>query len=438
MMLPLEMSLQLIGRTAAVWCSAAAGGFCSLTQLAAPNKNAKGQKGHPCLQAPWRNGLSRKKSDMCGCTLYKPPLNSAAFSASPIRAPAESKKDNSWAESLQKKFAGSKAVRFQQKGNLVMMELKAEKGSTARMLLPQGLITSYKPSMWHGGFEEMLHIETSEVDGVPKAEGGIGLNFSYADGEPGSILSESSQIWELEDILEEPSGTVQVMLMCRIPGCGKQGHDVLSLHYIVTLSQTMLASAIAVSNIGRSTMKFTGSVFSYVALSDIEGTYVVGLKGCRYSSVPTASESTKKYNIFHAIGQIWSDKINKNQNKLEDISFSSQQLGTDHATFVPRGMNDLMDWAVEKEDYAGLSDGMKRLYMMLNDSCMLLDRGKRRSLVFRRVGFSDLWLCNPGRKSGKRDWDKIACIGPASAHQPVVLEPGQEWRAAQVIQNLNA
>ncbi|KAF4346466.1 hypothetical protein F8388_023324 [Cannabis sativa] len=32
-----------------------------------------------------------------------------------------------------------------------------ENGSTSIVMLPSGLITSYKAAMWHGGTDEMLH-----------------------------------------------------------------------------------------------------------------------------------------------------------------------------------------------------------------------------------------------------------------------------------------
>ncbi|KAK8966720.1 hypothetical protein KSP40_PGU017500 [Platanthera guangdongensis] len=35
-------------------------------------------------------------------------------------------------------------------------------GATANLMLPHGLITSYKPKMWHGGRVEVIHSLVSE------------------------------------------------------------------------------------------------------------------------------------------------------------------------------------------------------------------------------------------------------------------------------------
>lgn len=65
------------------------------------------------------------------------------------------------------------------------------------------------------------------------------------------------------------------------------------------------------------------------------------------------------------------------------------------------------------------------------------EQGKRRSLNICSLGFEDIWLTNPGPDSGLANWDSFICVGPAQSARAVVLEPDQEWHAAQLLENPN-
>lgn len=62
-----------------------------------------------------------------------------------------------------------------------------------------------------------------------------------------------------------------------------------------------------------------------------------------------------------------------------------------------------------------------------------------RGLAFRvtRVGYEDIYLSSPGSLSEKYGKDYFICTGPASMLVPVVVNPGEGWRAAQVIEHDN-
>lgn len=54
-----------------------------------------------------------------------------------------------------------------------------------------------------------------------------------------------------------------------------------------------------------------------------------------------------------------------------------------------------------------------------------------------RMGYDDIYLCSPGSFSQRYGKDYFICTGPASMLVPVVLNPGEAWRAAQVIEHDN-
>lgn len=53
------------------------------------------------------------------------------------------------------------------------------------------------------------------------------------------------------------------------------------------------------------------------------------------------------------------------------------------------------------------------------------------------MGYDDIYLASPGSFSKKYGKDYFICTGPASMLVPVVLNPGEEWKGAQVIEHDN-
>lgn len=54
-----------------------------------------------------------------------------------------------------------------------------------------------------------------------------------------------------------------------------------------------------------------------------------------------------------------------------------------------------------------------------------------------RMGYEDIFLASPGSSSHKHGKDYFICTGPASLLVPVLVNPGQVWRGAQVIEHDN-
>lgn len=77
------------------------------------------------------------------------------------------------------------------------------------------------------------------------------------------------------------------------------------------------------------------------------------------------------------------------------------------------------------------------IIMSLKSMCFQLFQGKE--LVFRviRMGYDDIYLSSPGSLSEKHGREYFICTGPASMLVPVTVNPGEEWRGAQVIEHDN-
>ena len=76
------------------------------------------------------------------------------------------------------------------------------------------------------------------------------------------------------------------------------------------------------------------------------------------------------------------------------------------------------------------------LHVCLTSSCLFF---QGRELFFRviRMGFEDIYVSSPGSLSEKYGKDYFICTGPASILVPVTVNPGEEWRGAQVIEHDN-
>ncbi|WCJ31654.1 Photosynthetic NDH subunit of subcomplex B 2 chloroplastic [Euphorbia peplus] len=66
-----------------------------------------------------------------------------------------------------------------------------------------------------------------------------------------------------------------------------------------------------------------------------------------------------------------------------------------------------------------------------------LDQGRK--LFFRviRMGYEDTYVGSPGLLSDKYGKEYFVCTGPAAILVPIVVQPGESWRGAQVIEHDN-
>jgi hypothetical protein len=116
---------------------------------------------------------------------------------------------------LKQEFNGH-GVTFEEVGGNCKAKMELKNGSIATMLLPSGLITSYKAPMWHGGKVELLHTSVSEGEfGDAVIQGGVSLNFNFQshDDDGDDQVSWSPSNWVLHNIKGNAEKSIQVTLI---------------------------------------------------------------------------------------------------------------------------------------------------------------------------------------------------------------------------------
>ncbi|GLJ18069.1 hypothetical protein SUGI_0318790 [Cryptomeria japonica] len=317
------------------------------------------------------------------------------------------------AEYLENEFGG-RGLKFSRIGGTCVAEMKVENGSSARIVLPYGLITSYQPFMWHGGCVEVLHTIVSSNS----VQGGIGLVLN--NNRDGS--SWSARDWVVQGVSAKPEDAVQVTLKC----CNDDG--MLSVKYVITLYDKLLTTAVLVENISSSPVELTSSVMTHLTASTPDGAYAVGLEGCSYCTEPplpsefnivsNVKEEPKPSSGWSLMQQFFGTKENREEQVTGDSGAESK-------------------WVVETDDFAHLRNKMSRVYSTAREQMRFNDRGLRHTLILEKVGFEEFYLSSPGSNSTMYGKHCYICTGSASMLQPVVLSPGEEWRAAQMLQNPN-
>ncbi|KAF9591226.1 hypothetical protein IFM89_003177, partial [Coptis chinensis] len=98
-----------------------------------------------------------------------------------------------------------------------------------------------------------------------------------------------------------------------------------------------------------------------------------------------------------------------------------------------------LDWIVANVDADSIDALQKN-----NDSCTtehllcsIILQGKGLEYWLIRMGYEDIYLASPGSSSQKFGDGYFICIGPASMLVPIIVNPGEDWRGAQVIEHDN-
>lgn len=233
-----------------------------------------------------------------------------------------------------------------------------------------------------------------------------------------------------------PDDYIQVTL-----GCNDQNGEgcQFSIQIIITLSKTILASAVAITNNGKRSMMFTGSVSTHLAVRSTEAICAVGLQGCSYYSPSEAAckVSTGNQGDQSLIGKlrkfIWPSQLGASDNKdiVRNMVLSAEDISEkpgEHNSSNPD--SDQTNWFTEKEDtFIPFSNGIHKLYSMPPKEIRISDQGFRRSMVFERYGFENLEVSSPDSDGEK----PFVSIGYGSVLSPVNLSPKRTWKGAQVL-----
>ncbi|XP_077245395.1 NDH-dependent cyclic electron flow 5 [Tasmannia lanceolata] len=342
---------------------------------------------------------------------------SATSSTSPINV-----------EYLEREFSGH-GVSFAGLGESCVVRMGMENGSMASLMLPSGLITSYKPHMWHGGTVEVLHTSVSEgEDGDALIQGGMSVGLGC---ESDGGMSWCPSIWSLHDVRGSPQKSIQVELICN------DSEDKVEVKYLVTLQQDLLSSELMITNLKSTSLHLMGSLISHLTVSTPDATYAIGLQGSNYFSKPPMESNFSiippgfdmERNSEGSWGQTaalqglfsnWGMRGNKDEEDSKGKGEPEEEIEGE-----------------EDDNYMQLTEKISRIYTSAPRRFTVLDRGRRNSVIVGRAGFDELYVFSPG--SNYEWYGKYAyiCTGPSAMLKPVVLGPEGVWRGAQYLHNPN-
>ncbi|GAB4851460.1 hypothetical protein Ancab_030862 [Ancistrocladus abbreviatus] len=326
------------------------------------------------------------------------------------------------AETLDQKF-GRKGIKFLELGDAPIVELTVRNGSSLRLWVPDAHVTSYKPKVYwkDDAFEEILYtippVEDKAASGTGK--GGIGLVINDASEEnvKGSLLSNCE--WTVKDVDSDSFDAVQVELSCT------SGN--LDITYVVSLYPESIATAVIVKNNGRKAIYLTSAILSHFKFKRRGGTAIQGLRGCSYCSLPPLSSPFEILSPAEAM-------------KADDpgfFSFDSEPITKPGTWTVQEEPITILRNKLSRVYAAPPSERSKAFYRTPPSKYETIDQGKE--LFFRviRMGYEDIYVSSPGSFSKRYGKDYFICTGPASMLVPLTINPGEQWRGAQVVEHDN-
>ncbi|CAN6281399.1 unnamed protein product [Urochloa humidicola] len=320
-------------------------------------------------------------------------------------------------EYLAAEFAGH-GVGFEPVGGgSCAVKMALSNGSVAHLLLPSGLVTSYKPAMWHGTVTEVLHTNVDEGPrGRPVVRGGVSVDLRCAAA--GNRWSPNGA-WSLRDVRGNPTSSIEIELAA-------------AARCVVTLHPEALSTEIAMTNTSPSAvMALSCGVSNHLRVSTPDATYALGLQGSDYRSVePALSEFTiipPDYGAAAAGRQPVPAK-RRWANRGFDMILSGGGRDRGAAEDQPDGEED--------DDYKHMTDAMCRVYSHAPREFTIIDRGRRNSVCLHRRGFEELYLFSPGSQYQWYGKYAYVVVGPAML-EPLVLGAGETWQGAQYLRNPN-
>ncbi|XP_011010134.1 PREDICTED: uncharacterized protein LOC105115061 isoform X1 [Populus euphratica] len=330
---------------------------------------------------------------------------------------------------LEEEFSGH-GVTFERLSDSCVAKMTVENGSSVTLMLPSGLITSYKARMWHGGTVELLQTSVLEgEDGSAAIRGGVSPAFNFdSDGE----ISWSPSTWALKDIRGDSHDTIQVEMV------STDARDMVEVRYILSLREETLSSELTVSNLKSSSIQMRGGIMSHLTVSTPEATFAYGLEGSDFYNRPVflsnfgivPSDLSQKRGF--GSGQLWGNlglngffpgwdaRNQKNGDKGNDSLLESEEMEGE-----------------EKENYKSLTEEMSRIYTSAPRDFTIIDRGRRNSVVVGREGFEELYIFSPGSSHESYGMYSFICVGQSAMLRPVTLNPGDAWTGSQHLHNPN-
>ncbi|KAF8007362.1 hypothetical protein BT93_K1382 [Corymbia citriodora subsp. variegata] len=314
-----------------------------------------------------------------------------------------------------------RGVTFEAIGDDCVAKLSLDDGSSAVLMLPYGLVTSYKVPMWHGAKMELLQTVVSEGadSGGAEVRGGVCVDVGVeGEGEDGRV-SWRPRDWTVRDVRGSSGDSVQVELISR------DSEGMVDVRYVLTLQAQVLSTEIEVSNLGTMPVQLRGLILSHLNVSTPDATYAVGLEGSDFFKRPPFSSS------FRIVPPEVDQKGELDWGKLwEKFRPQGSASANDYR------MEDKME-GEEDDNYKRLTDEMSLIYTSALTNLTIIDRGRRNSVVIGRDGYDELYLYSPGSRHEHYSKYAYICVGQSALLKPVVVAPGEVWTGGQHLHNPN-
>ncbi|KAK4852403.1 hypothetical protein QYF36_023715 [Acer negundo] len=322
-------------------------------------------------------------------------------------------------ENLEEKF-GRKGIKFLESNNIPEVELTVRNGSSVRLRIPDAHVTSYKPKVqWtDDGFHELLcTVPAAGADDSSRSRGGIGLviNDASESASKGSLISASQ--WTVKDVDSDAIDALQVELSC--------SSGALDITYVVSLYPLSMATAVIVKNTGRKAISLTSAILSHLRFKKRGGAGIHGLQGCSYCRHPPPPSPFELLSPSEAMktessGWFSSDPVEKTGSwSVQDVPFTVLNDKLSRVYAAPPAERSKAFYRTPPSKYEAMDQGRELFFRMI------------------RMGFEDIYLGSPGSFSDKYGKEYFICTGPASMLVPVVVQPDEKWKGAQVIEHDN-
>ncbi|CAH2065433.1 unnamed protein product, partial [Thlaspi arvense] len=191
-------------------------------------------------------------------------INGSLISFSPLAKPKAVRNSRILAlqtqtiiEGLKEKF-GRKGIKFSERNNVPMVELKVRNGSSLKLSLSNAHVVSYKSKVYwkDDGFEEVLYTFDSD-----KGIGG-GVGLVIVNGEQAtSVISGGN--WSVKDTDSDAVDALLIELSCTA--------GFLDITYIISLYPVSMATALEVKNKRRKSVILKPSIMSYMRFKKPNG-----------------------------------------------------------------------------------------------------------------------------------------------------------------------
>ncbi|XP_040378149.1 protein NDH-DEPENDENT CYCLIC ELECTRON FLOW 5 [Oryza brachyantha] len=330
---------------------------------------------------------------------------------------------------LAAEFAGH-GVSFEAVGGSCAVKMEVRNGSAAHLLLPGGLVTSYKPAMWHGAPTEVLHTTVAEGPGGRAViRGGVSMDLRCGAGDGGQPPWSPGGSWSLRDVRGSPTGFIEVELASAAPaeeGCGCGG---VEARCVVTLHPEALAAELTVRNSAAAGVALSAAVSTHLRVSTPDATYAVGLQGSDYRTMdPARTEFTIVPPEF----------MSRSPPPAAATTFPHRWAteGFDAVLAGRLGAAAQEPDGEEDDDYKQMTAEMCRIYSHAPRQFTIIDRGRRNSICVQRRGFEEVYVLSPGSKHQWYGRYAYVCVGPTML-EPILLGPGATWSGAQYLHNPN-